>query len=1202
MNTRSHIFLLLSCLIGKILFSQNIEFIENKGQWDNRVKFMGQVPAGAFYVHKDGFTVLQNNAGDMEAIHDAVHGNIKKEVTSNQRKSLLLRSHAYRVDFIGSNPKPEIVPDKPLFTYNNYYIGDDPSKWATGCKVYQGITIKDIYPNVDIRYYTDKGTMKYDLVIKPGGDVSRIAFKYDGVEKIEVKNKELNIATSVGTLRELYPYSYQFSDKGKNEVAAKYSIKGNVVRFDIKNYDPSSTLIIDPTLIFSSFSGSTADNWGFTATYGPDGSMFGGGVVFGSGFPTSTGAHQIDFQSGASGCFAGPMDIGIIKLSADGTQRLYATYLGGIKGNEMPQSLITDAAGNLIIAGKTNSTDYPLRNGGLIGPGGGWDIILTKLNNTGGLIASRMIGGANDDGANITPCGGASAISLQRNYGDEARSEVNIDGANNVYLASCTQSTNFPTQGGFQNSNRSDATHTQDGVVLKFTPDLSSLLFSTYLGGNGNDAAYVLSLNPSNNNIYVAGGTESTDLLSAGGGTISSVNVGSIDGFVSIISNNGSSLIKTTYVGTSGIDQVYGLKFDPSGFPYIMGQTTGTWPIINAPWRELGGKQFIAKLQPDLSSYVYSTAFGKGDAVPDISPVAFLVDRCENVYVSGWGGKVGSSNFPSAGTSGLPVTPDAIKTTTDISSVNGLGQDFYFFVLKKNATTQLYGSFFGQNGGLVDHVDGGTSRFDQNGVIYQAICANCAGGASFPTTPGAWSTTNPAAATGHCNLAMVKIAFNLAGVGSGVESFIEGIPRDTAGCVPLTVDFVDTLLQAVSYEWNFGDGSPQIKTNTPNATHTYLAVGTYKVMLVAIDSSTCNIRDTSYTNIKVGATKAGVDFTPNKQGDCRLFQYRFDNTSTVPAGFSFSSNAFTWDFGDGTAKVTTGYTNVTHTYASAGTYNVVLYLNDSTFCNSPDSIAKQLRVASLVKADFETPPNGCAPYNAQFKNTSAGGNSFTWDFGDGSTSTDPNPTHLYPVPGTYVVSLIAVDSATCNIIDSTKFTITVYGIPVADFSAAPQPPLVNTPISFTNLSSPDAVRFKWYFGDGDSLITTSRNVIQHEYNSTGTFNACLIAFNPANCSDTVCKVVTTLIEPALDVPNAFTPLSKDQNNKVFVRGYGIARMKFTIWARWGEKVFETETKSNGWDGYYKGKLLPMDVYAFTLDVEFSDGTKSIRKGDITLIR
>jgi gliding motility-associated-like protein len=1199
LNPKRYILFLVSALIAQTAFSQNIEFIENKGQWDSKVLFMGKVSAGAFYIQKEGFTVVQHNSEDWEHLHRVIHDHATNENARTKDQGLVLRSHAYTVNLVGANFKAQILPDKPLESYSNYFIGNDPSHWASNCKTYQGITIKDVYPGIDMRYYSDQGTMKYDFIVNPGGEISNIALKYKGVDRLEVKNKELVIGTSVGVLKELSPYTYQYREKGRTEVGAKYSIKDNVVRFNIKDYDKQSTLIIDPTLIFCSLTASAADNWGFTATYGPDGSMFGGGIVFSQGFPVTTGAYQTNYGGGGGGCFGtGGFDIGIMKMSADGNSRLYATYLGG-SSNEMPQSLIADAQGNLVVAGRTNSADFPLKNNTLIGSGGGWDIFITKLNVAGsGLIGSVKIGGSGDDGANITACGGG-ANSLQQNYGDEARSEVNLDGAGNIYLASCTQSTNFPVLGGFQSTNKGGK-NAQDGVVLKFSPDLSTRIFSTYLGGDGNDAAYVISLNPLNNNIYVAGGTESNDLPGSGAGTIGPSYNGGVDGFVSIISNDGSTISKTTYLGTSGIDQVYGIQFDRFGFPYVMGQTTGTWPILNATWSQPGGKQFISKMQPDLSAYVYSTAFGKGSAYPDISPVAFLVDRCENVYVSGWGGTI-DPKYNNAGVQGLPVTPNAIKSTPDINTTTHLGQDFYFFVLEKNAKSQLYGTFYGQNSPqtISDHVDGGTSRFDRNGVIYQAICANCSNNLPYPTTNG---TQKPASA--NCNLAMVKIAFDFAGVGSGVESFIMGVPKDTAGCVPLTVDFRDTALKAVSYEWNFGDGSPQVTSTVPNYTHTYNSIGTFRVMLVAIDSSTCNIRDTSYLNIKVGNNQALPNFNYQKldPANCTSLVYQFDNISVAPVGYPFGPKTFTWDFGDNSPRITTDNATVTHSYAAPGTYNVKLILSDTSYCNSPDSIVKQLRVASQVKANFETPPTGCAPYNAVFNNTSVGGSQFTWDFGDGSTSTDVSPTHLYATAGTYTISLTVVDSATCNKIDKKTFTITVYDIPVADFTATPQPPTVNTPISFTNLSSADAVNFKWLFGDGDSLITTSRAVIQHEYNATAVYNACLVAINPAGCADTVCKQVTTLIVPALDVPNAFTPLSGDINSKVFVRGFGFAKMKFTIWARWGQKVFETNDKHIGWDGKYNGKLLPMDVYAYTVDVEFTDGTKATKKGDITLIR
>lgn len=1204
MNCKSHILFLFSCLIGITALAQtNIEFIENKGQWDSRVKYMGQVPNGAFFIQQDGYTVLQHNAEDMKKLQEVTHNRLYG-IKSLQEPILSLRSHAYTVNFVGANSKSQLVSEKELFTYNNYFIGDDPSKWAVNCKIYQVVTVKNVYSNVDVRYYSDKGFMKYDLIVHPGGRVSDIALKYTGVDRLKIKNKELAIGTSVGELKELSPYTFQYSEKGKTEVSAKYSLHENVVRFDIKNYDPSSTLIIDPSLVFSSFSGSSSDNWGFTATYGPDGSMFGAGIAMGQGFPVSSGSFQTTFGGGGAGCFTGGIDIGVIKLTPDGSNRVYATFLGGNQ-QDIPHSMIVDPQGNLIVAGRTTSPNYPT-TGATIGPGGAYDIILTKLNSTGNaLIGSRKLGGSADDGANITACGGDNAVSLQRNYGDASRSEVNLDGAGNIYLAASTQSNNFPVVSGFQSSNSGGANN-QDGIVLKFNANLSTLLFSTYLGGNGNDAAYVIEVNPVNNSIYVAGGTESTNLPGATGGTIAPSNQGGIDGFVSVISNDGSSILRTTYLGTAAIDQVYGLKFDLLGFPYVMGQTTGAWPVLNAGWSTPNGRQFIAKLQPDLSAFVYSTVFGKtsgGESSPDISPVAFLVDRCENVYVSGWGGKVIQGiSYPSAGVQGLPVTPDAIKPTPDINPQSGLGHDFYFFVLKKNATAQLFGSFFGQNGGdISDHVDGGTSRFDRNGVIYQAICASCGNTIPFPTTAGVWAPNKPAAA--NCNLAMVKIDFDLSGVRSGVQSLIDGRLRDTAGCVPLEVEFRDTVRNAVSYEWNFGDGSPTVFSTSPNVTYTYNAIGTYRVRLIAIDSTTCNIRDTSYINIRVSDLRAQMDFNPVKLNPCDSFKYRFDNLSIAPPARPFGATSFSWDFGDGTALLTTSTASVFHTYAAPGTYLVKLILNDSAYCNYPDTLIKQLRIASLVKADFETPPAGCAPYNAVFANTSEAGSQFIWDFGDGTpVSTAINPTHLYPNPGTFTITLIAIDSGTCNIVDTTRFTITVFGNPTADFTAAPQPPMENTPISFTNNSSPDAMRFKWVFGDGDSLITTSRNVVQHEYNSTGTFNVCLTAYNEAGCPATVCRQVQTLIVPVVDVPNAFTPGKNGANSVVYVRGFGIAKMKFVVWARWGEKVFETGSKNIGWDGTYKGKLLPMDVYAYTLEVEFSDGTRTTKTGDITLIR
>ncbi|MEP7257981.1 MAG: PKD domain-containing protein, partial [Flavitalea sp.] len=522
-------------------------------------------------------------------------------------------------------------------------------------------------------------------------------------------------------------------------------------------------------------------------------------------------------------------------------------------------------------------------------------------------------------------------------------------------------------------------------------------------------------------------------------------------------------------------------------------------------------------------------------------------------------------------------------------------------VIKRDASQLLYGTFFGQdNGAYGEHVDGGTSRYDEQGVIYQAMCANCQGGARFPTTPGVVGPVN-GALPGGCNLAAVKISFNFAGVASGPRSFYNNAP-DSVGCAPFTLSLRDTVRNAKSYEWDFGDGSDTITTSF-DITHTFVNVATYRVRLIAVDSTTCNIRDTAYINIIVRNDKANLDFDIQKLLPCESLSYAFTNLSTVaPTAKPYTNTSFIWDFGDGVRTPPAGPGALNHSFLAAGTYNVTLVLNDTNYCNSPDSLTKQLRVAPLVKAQFETPLSGCVPYDAVFVNTSLAGQTFTWDFGDGSpVSNEVNPAHNYPVAATYIVTLTAVDSGTCNIKDVTTKSITVSNRPTAEFSHAPIVPEVNKPTIFTNLST-GGVRYKWLFGDGDSTLKTTNDTTLHQYNASGTYNACLITYNQFGCTDTACHDVVADILPLLDVPNAFTPGKFGRNATVRVEGFGITRMIFRIYNRWGQKVFETNNRKLGWDGTYNGVLQPMDVYAYTLDVEFSDGTKGKKTGDITLIR
>ena len=578
---RNYLFTLAAIFVVNIIYAQP-QFVQNKGQWDNKVNYRTDFSTGSFFLENQGFTVLLEDPKDMRALSEMLHGH-----HIEQGQSVTLHSHAYKVDFLGSAANVPNIPDKLLPTYNNYFLGNDKTKWAGDCKIFQAVTYQNVYPNIDVRYYSDAGNLKYDIIVHPGGNVDAIAMRYNGVDKVQLKNKELMIGTSVGDVKELYPYSYLVQNGKKQTVECKYVVKDNVVRFKVNNYSPDATIVIDPTLIFSTFTGSAVDNWGYTATPGPDGTFFAGGIAFGAGYPVSPGAYQTIFHGGVNEDNTGVYDIAIIKFSADGTQRLYATYLGGA-GNEQPHSMICDAQGNLVVAGRSNSPStgpgaFPLKPAGnTVGNGGGYDIIITKFNAAGtDIIGSVKIGGTANDGVNIrgkyAAPGGADAT--RRNYGDDARSEVILDNSGNIYVASCTQSTDFfVTPGTYAQTTFGGGR--QDGAILKFNSTLSTVLFSKYFGGNGDDACFVLSLNPVNGNLYVAGGTTSSDLPGDRTGVIQQDYLGAVppppnppatDGFVTEIKPDASAIVKTTYVGTTGDDIVYGIQMDKQGFPYIMG-------------------------------------------------------------------------------------------------------------------------------------------------------------------------------------------------------------------------------------------------------------------------------------------------------------------------------------------------------------------------------------------------------------------------------------------------------------------------------------------------------------------------------------------------------------------------------------------------------------------------------------------------------
>jgi gliding motility-associated-like protein len=1002
--------------------SKNIEFVENKNQWDSRVLYKADIVGGAIFLEKNCFTFAFE---DMKQIDKLL---AFKHVPVNERPVITdadfyINWHAYKINFINSRQDVKVSASTPFEGYYNYFSGNDKRKWASKVNSYAAVSYNGIYANTDIKVYENNYNLNYDIILHPGADIDEIKLQYKGANKVILRGGDLIIKTSVNEVSELSPEAYQMKGSVKVKIPCKFELEDNVLTFVFPSgYDKGKDIIIDPVLIFSTYSGSYVDNWGFTATYDDKGEVYSGGIAFGTGYPVTVGAYQVNFAGGTGYNYNG-CDIAIIKYDSSGTHRLFATYLGGSE-EDIPSSMIVDNSNELVIYGMTGSSDFPIThgtfqqtfNGGdsivydhVLKFAHGIDIFVAKLSSDGSqLLASTFVGGTGNDGLNYP-----SPLSI--NYADGARGEVMIDASDNVYVTSATKSTDFPvTAGAFQTTSGGG----EDGVVFKMDASLSTMIWSSYIGGSGTDDAYAMVLD-NNNNVYVTGGTNSTINFPTTLGTLHTKYMGGYsDGFISEISQDGSTLMKSTYYGSSAYDQSYLIQRDKSGYIYVYGQTSDTSNafIYNALWNKPHGGQFISKITPDLSTLVWSTTFGTGKAspptdttifgnwnwqpvfgigkgCPDISPTAFLVDVCNNIYISGWGGPV-ISGF--GGTKGLPITANAYQNTTT-------GSDYYFLVINNNASSMVYATYFGSPDSTDSwaHVDGGTSRFDRKGLIYQGVCGGCGASSSFPTTPGAWSQKNN---SDNCNNAVIKFDFGLPL--AAADFFVP-----PAVCDSDNVSFLNTSHSVSStgvyFNWTFGDGS---SSNLFSPSHAYIQSGVYNVTLVITDSGSCNISDTISKQLIVlnNFLKGSLDTLPSK--------YICNGGSTQIGLIPQSGSSMTYQW---TPASTLNYDNIANPVADPATStNYVLFVSNGT-CN--DTVRQTVIVSNLTLAagpDTLICPGSSVKLSAV---STGGATSYIW-----STTPLIKDTLNYPltnnsatvtptVPSTYYVQ---VSSQYCSKLDS----------------------------------------------------------------------------------------------------------------------------------------------------------------------------------------
>lgn len=869
------------------MFAQN-HFLENGGRLPEFVKYTKQTRGNTSYYTDKGFTLLIKDQKAMDNLWRHFHQfkTLKSDFT--------LKFHRIDVEFVNSKAC-DILPQMASVTKYNFFKGNDPSHWAVGLKDYYQITYKNLYNGIDWEVISGPNSVKHNYIIQAGYSPQSIQLRYKHQTDIAIVNGKLQLRSSINTIEEQKPFAFQIINGDTSRVECAYQLKGSgnnaVVSFKLGRYDISKPLIIDPILVFSTYSGSEGDNFGFTSTYDSRSHLYAGGIVDGGTgtnggpFPVTPGAFQVTYAGGIGQSPANlPCDIGINKYDSAGTTLLYSTYLGGSR-DEYPHSLVVDNNDNLLVMGTCYSPDFPMDTAGYdLSFNGKTDIFIVKLKFDGSeLLASTFFGGDEFDGLNTR--------SLRYNYADDFRGDIVVDELDNVYVASTTNSVNLPLKNAFQNSRASF----QDGCVFSLNKDLDSLRFSSYVGGNADDAMYSVRLYDTF--VYIGGGTASNAMAFAVNGHKNAYQGGSADGFIAKLSRKGK-LISSSYFGTNDYDQIYFLDIDANGQVYAAGQTEGNLNRSNGTYGKNNTGQFIVRYTPNIALINLSTTFGNKTNDPEISPSAFLVDKCDNIYFSGWGSPITDGVLHPLTTRDLQVTPDALQKTTD-------DQDFYLLVLSKDASNLLYATYYGGNL-TEDHVDGGTSRFDKKGVVYQSVCASCPGPNQhfddFPMSANAPFKKN---LSPRCSNASFKIDFQI-----NYEVDAKFVANPKSGCEPLLVTFTNQSRKARRYIWNFGDGSAEDTSRNP--VHTYTKPGTYKVKLTCIDSFSCNVSASDSTTIEVKEMpKANFEYSTK---ECSR-EFEFKNTSEN------ASNP-EWDFGDTTAIVKED--NPKHTFVNNGYFKTIL--------------------------------------------------------------------------------------------------------------------------------------------------------------------------------------------------------------------------------------------------------------------------------------
>ncbi len=563
--------------------------------------------------------------------------------------------------FIGVNPHLIIEGENKIAGISNYLISKDPSRWITNVEHFSRVRYHDLYPGVDAIFYGTNELLEYDLVARPGADLSRIRFRLKGSHHLRLEDGDIVVAIGSGELRCKKPLVYQEIGGSRQAMTANYVVDGDRVRFKVGSYDHERPLVIDPVFDYGTYLGGSGGEWGYAVATDNAGNAYITGHTTSANFPVNT-TLQPNFGGGLG-------DVFITKLRPDNTGILYSTYIGGDGTEGDTQGYVggiaVDSAGNAYVTGVTHSANFPTTPGSFqttfgtrdtcgSGPTASpcGDAFVLKLNSAGSaLIYSSFLGGGNHDEG--------KALAL--------------DSSGAVYITGITTSADFPTtEGAFQR-----VPQYQDAFISKVSADGTKLIYSTLLGGHGYDLALAIAVD-SAGRAHVTGMTESTDFPLKN--ALKSELGEPWDVFVTKFNAAGSDVEFSTLLGGAGTQQAMGIALDAIGNIYLCGYTdSADFPTVNAFQPDFGGgggNGFVTKLSADGSAILYSTFLGGLDAVSELDAIA--VDSQGSAYVAGSGG----SDYP---------VVNSVRTY-------GGAADLVFTKLTPDGSGVYFSSFFGGNG------------------------------------------------------------------------------------------------------------------------------------------------------------------------------------------------------------------------------------------------------------------------------------------------------------------------------------------------------------------------------------------------------------------------------------------------------------------------------------------------------------------------